>query len=242
VSESLRSLTCISYDNRKLTTTFSVGQALYQSLELPWPTSPAKEAFPILIYGASSATGALAVQFAKLSGLTVLATASTHNFDYVKSLGADQVFDYKSPTCAEDIKKAANNQLKYAMDCISEGTSPKISVEAMSGEGGLYTNLLNLTTDKIAEYNSAIEARATLAYTIIGERFLFGKQEMPAKPEDEEFAKKFWALSRDLLAEGKIKVHKPSVNKYGNGLEGVLKGLDAMKEGKVSGEKLVFTL
>ena len=195
-----------------------------------------------MIYGASTATGALAVQYAKLSGLQVLATASPHNFDYVKSLGADEVFDYNSPTCAADIRKFTNNKLKYAMDCISEGKSPQITVEAISEEGGLYTNLLNLTTDKIAEFNSAVEARWTLAYTIVGERFTFGKTEFPAKPEDEEFAKKFWALSRDLLAQGKVKAHKPSVNKYGEGLDGVLKGLDAMKEGKVSGEKLVFTL
>lgn len=182
------------------------------------------------------------MQFAKLSGLQVIATAGAHNHDYVKSLGADKVFDYKSPTCAADIRKYTNNKLKYAMDCISEGSAPQITAEAMSSDGGIYTNLLNLTADKVQPYNSAVEVKSTLAYTIVGEKFFFGKQEVPAKPEDEAFAKKFWALSRDLLAEGKVKVHKPSVNKYGEGLEGVLKGLDAMKEGKVSGEKLVFTL
>jgi hypothetical protein len=33
---------------------------------LPWPNQPAKEKFPVLIYGASTATGVLGVQFAKL--------------------------------------------------------------------------------------------------------------------------------------------------------------------------------
>jgi NADPH:quinone reductase-like Zn-dependent oxidoreductase len=42
------------------------GQGMYQSMQLPWPTQPAKEASPILIYGGSTATGALAIQFAKL--------------------------------------------------------------------------------------------------------------------------------------------------------------------------------
>jgi len=45
----------------------TVAQGLYQSMGLPFPTAPAKEKFPILIYGASTATGVLGVQFAKLS-------------------------------------------------------------------------------------------------------------------------------------------------------------------------------
>jgi NADPH:quinone reductase-like Zn-dependent oxidoreductase len=44
----------------------TIGQGLYQALKLPLPTKPAKEKFPILIYGGSSATGALAIQWAKL--------------------------------------------------------------------------------------------------------------------------------------------------------------------------------
>ncbi|KAI4115029.1 MAG: hypothetical protein LQ345_004294 [Seirophora villosa] len=44
----------------------TVGQALYHDLKLPWPTEPAKTPFPILIYGGSTATGSLAIQYAKL--------------------------------------------------------------------------------------------------------------------------------------------------------------------------------
>ncbi len=44
----------------------TVGQALYQSLKLPLPTQPARHPFPLLIYGGSTATGTLAIQFAKL--------------------------------------------------------------------------------------------------------------------------------------------------------------------------------
>ncbi|KAL9009885.1 MAG: hypothetical protein Q9173_005123, partial [Seirophora scorigena] len=43
----------------------TVGQALYHQLKLPWPTEPAKTPFPILIYGGSTATGSLAIQYAK---------------------------------------------------------------------------------------------------------------------------------------------------------------------------------
>jgi NADPH:quinone reductase-like Zn-dependent oxidoreductase len=46
--------------------TLTVGQGMYQSLGLPFPDKPATESFPILIYGGSSATGVLAIQYAKL--------------------------------------------------------------------------------------------------------------------------------------------------------------------------------
>lgn len=63
----------------------------------------------LLILGGSSATGAFAVQLAKNAGATVAATASenlmpdgtTKKIDFVKSLGADQVIDYKSADWAE---------------------------------------------------------------------------------------------------------------------------------------------
>lgn len=77
---------------------------------------------------------------------------------------------------------------------------------------------------------------------MLGEYFTFGPKELPAKSEDLEFGKRFWELSRGLLEVGKVKVHRPAVDKYGKGLEGVLKGLDAMRKGEVSAEKLVFTL
>ncbi|KAL8997508.1 MAG: hypothetical protein Q9188_006311 [Gyalolechia gomerana] len=44
----------------------TVGQALYHNLKLPWPEKPTKTPFPILVYGGSTATGTLAMQYAKL--------------------------------------------------------------------------------------------------------------------------------------------------------------------------------
>lgn len=49
----------------------------------------------ILIYGASGSVGTYAIQFAKLFGANVTSVSSTNKIEAIKSLGSDQVFDYK---------------------------------------------------------------------------------------------------------------------------------------------------
>lgn len=213
----------------------TVGQALYQSLKLALPTAPVKEAVPILIYGGSTATGTLAVQFAKLSGYRVFTTCSPRNFDLVRSLGADAVYDYKDPNAAAAIRRATDNNLKLVMDCISLESSAAFCEGALSTEGGEYSSLLNV---QVAREN--VNSRVTLAYTVFGEAFSFGELSLPAKLEDREHAEKFVEMAQSLLEQGKIKVHPPKVGK--GGLKGVMEGLRLLKADKVSGEKLVYNI
>jgi NADPH:quinone reductase-like Zn-dependent oxidoreductase len=49
----------------------------------------------VLIHGAAGGVGLFAVQFAKSLGANVTATASASTIDFVRSLGADQVLDYR---------------------------------------------------------------------------------------------------------------------------------------------------
>lgn len=150
--------------------------------------------------------------------------------------------DYNSANCGEDINKYTENKLEYAFDCIAEGNSPSICAKAMASSGGQYTNLLSVTKEEIHKTNPNITVGSTLGYTVVGESFKKMGHEFPAKPEDFEFGKMFWDLSAELLGNGKIKVHKVSVNEGGKGLSGVLTGMQLMRDGKVSGKKLVYTL
>lgn len=50
----------------------------------------------VLIHGAAGGVGSYAVQLAKWRGAQVIATASTHNHDYLRQLGADETINYRS--------------------------------------------------------------------------------------------------------------------------------------------------
>ena len=49
----------------------------------------------LLVTAGAGGVGSFAIQFAKAKGAKVIATASPHNHQYLKQLGADAVVDYK---------------------------------------------------------------------------------------------------------------------------------------------------
>lgn len=80
----------------------------------------------------------------------------------------------------------------------------------------------------------------TLMYTMFGEEFdKYGKN-WPASEEDYEFGKRWMDLTEKVVAEGALKPHPTKVGP--GGLDGVLKGIEDLREGKVSGEKLVYSI
>jgi len=185
----------------------------------------------VLVYGGSTATGTLAIQYAKLSGYTVLTTSSPKHFAHLKSLGATECWDYKDAGSPSKIKAYTDDSLKLAFDTVSEESSAKFCAEALSG--GRYASLLPSQCPA-----PDVESVSTLMYTVFGEEFQFGPTTVPATPEDFEFAKGFMSLTESLLNSGKLQPHPQVVGP--DGLKGVLKGLDDLKAGHVSGSKLVY--
>ncbi|KAF2864725.1 putative zinc-binding oxidoreductase ToxD [Massariosphaeria phaeospora] len=221
----------------------TIGQGLYQSLQLPWPDKPLEQKMPILIYGGSSAMGATGIQFAKMSGFEVLTTCSPKNFDYVKSLGADKVFDYASPTVAADIRAYTNDKLFYAWDTIGEHSAPQICADALASAAPDGQKLYYCTTIYTGPspkfVRGDVVASATLGYTVSGESFEIAKFTVPAVPEDYEFLMKWLPVADRLFAEGRWRNHRPDVR---SGIEGILQGLDDLKMGRVSAAKLVYRI
>jgi NADPH:quinone reductase-like Zn-dependent oxidoreductase len=62
-----------------------------------------KKGEKVLIHAGSGGVGTLAIQIAKYLGAHVATTVSEGNVDLVKSLGADQVIDYKNQTFEDEV-------------------------------------------------------------------------------------------------------------------------------------------
>ncbi|KAJ4337891.1 hypothetical protein N0V95_008205 [Ascochyta clinopodiicola] len=218
----------------------TIGQSLYMTMKLPLPDEQPLEGAPFfLVYGGSSATGTLAIQFAKLIGCTVITTASPNNFELVKSRGADAVFDYHDPECARLIKEYTKDKLRYVLDCVSTESSYGLIAQALPESPEKPVQVVTLLPAH-SWPRKDITATHVLAYTTFGKPFTKFGIDFPAIPPHFEFGVMFWELSHKLLAEGKVKPHPVALRK--GGLAGIPEGLAEHAEGKVRAVKLVYNV
>jgi NADPH:quinone reductase-like Zn-dependent oxidoreductase len=211
----------------------SVGQGLYQTLMLAMPTTTSSTPIPILIYGGFTASGVLGIQFAKLSGYLPITTCFPHNFEMVKQLGAFAAFDHRDPASAKKVKEYTKDSLTLVWDTISSEGSAQFCADVMSLKGGRYAALLQVNCPR-----QDIGVTSTLAYTVFGETIMDGATMVPGRVKDFEFAKMWWRLCEDPLRDGKVVPHRVRLGR--GGLGGVLDGLQLLRKGKISGEKLVY--
>ncbi|KAI4319301.1 hypothetical protein MLD38_032919 [Melastoma candidum] len=72
----------------------------------------------VLITAASGGVGHYAVQIAKLANTHVTATCGSRNLDLVRSLGADEILDYKTPEGAM-LKSSSGKKYDVVLNCTS---------------------------------------------------------------------------------------------------------------------------
>lgn len=122
----------------------------------------------ILIYGGSTSVGLFALQLAKAMGYKVVSTASPHSFDLVKQYGADEVVNYKQgPEASKKIKEITGGGVKLGLDCISEGGSFKICLDAFK-EGPGQLNLVLPPDEEATKIREDVKMPFTLMYTLFG--------------------------------------------------------------------------
>jgi len=173
---------------------------------------------PILVFGGSSSVGQYVIQFAKLSGFSpIIATASMHNADPLKAIGATHVVDRKSDIATE-VKKITSEPIDFVFDTISEGGTQDQAWEILA-PGGTLILTLRPTVDK-EKYTDKhlLHLFAAFHYD---------------KPLGITFAK----FLPKLLEEGLIKPNRVEV--LPGGLSSVEAGLKRLQENKVSGYKLI---
>ncbi|KAK3347183.1 chaperonin 10-like protein [Lasiosphaeria hispida] len=206
--------------------------ALFGVLNLPRPTTTGptpKTGKGILIWGASSSVGAGSVQVAaKLAGLTVFATASAAHHARLRELGAAAVVDYHSPTAVAEIAAAAAREgveIVYGVDAISEAATLRPTVEVLArfkGEGIRLVHSLPWPAELARpEGWEAVQVQGEQAF---GER--------------KELAE--WLFAEKLTGWLEAGVIVPGAHRVvEGGLGGIQSGLNELKAGKVSSEKLV---
>jgi NADPH:quinone reductase-like Zn-dependent oxidoreductase len=228
----------------------TAAQALFIRLRLPSPfpnpyqTSPLSTTSrtpTLLVYSASTSLGLFTVQLAKLvtPSIRVIATASASNHSLLRSLGADSVFDYRSPNWVEDVKKASAGGVDFAVDCISEdkttGMISRCFVEGESVAAGGEKHIAVIRS--VAWDKSLVRGDVTPLYGAVwmglGHEIVYNGNILPADPIHRAFAVAFY---RYLSSSSSAFPVKPNpVRLMPGGLEKIVDdGFVLMGSGKVA--------
>ncbi|KAJ2974179.1 hypothetical protein NQ176_g6194 [Zarea fungicola] len=203
----------------------------------------------VVVWGGSTSVGGNAIQLAVAAGYSVVTTASPRNFDYVKSLGASHVFDYRSRTVVAEIvallqKKpvagaiaVGNGSTEACIDVLSKTKSPGMVAQISfpwpdkvpSGGIRLFMSMLYL-----AWWNVAVAFKSKM--TGVKANFVFGSSLF----ENEVSTAIYKDFLPEALQQSKY-VAAPPPQVVGDGLENIQKALDLQMEG-VSAKKIVVTL
>ncbi|KAI1038133.1 hypothetical protein LB503_012042 [Fusarium chuoi] len=100
--------------------------ALFDGLGIPMREKTAEEDGVILVWSGASAVGVSAVQIAHALGWSVYATASPKHHEWLKALGAKDVWDYRDLQVAQKIAaalKASGKRIRGVIDGRAEGSS-----------------------------------------------------------------------------------------------------------------------
>ncbi|KAF4970019.1 hypothetical protein FSARC_2836 [Fusarium sarcochroum] len=192
----------------------------------------------VLVWGGSSSVGLYAVQIARLHGLQVISTCSPKHHDLVKSYGATETFDYRDPQVIDKIREAAPG-LRYVFDTIGNETSSKTASSAITHSDGVLCTVRpgKANTEGVAE---GVKVTDVLVWTAFLKDHRYGEYFWPAHKADHELATGFFEELPELLSSGKIKPNTPKLDE--SGLDGVPRGFQEYRDGKISNYKIVYKI
>ncbi|GJE93299.1 zinc-binding alcohol dehydrogenase family protein [Phanerochaete sordida] len=211
---------------------------------------------PVLVYGAGSSVGQFLVQAFRLAGFTnIFVTASSHHHAYLRTLGASQCFDYRSPDVVAEVRAAVartrHGYFTMAVDPIAARGSLIPLVAMLGAPAGLPpARLAILLAYKDGETvtNGAEGAMYRTPPSWLVEALAVKRietvQVSAFRAGEDPFTRDTvlpLILSR-LLEEGRIRANPVRLMKEGSLLDRVNAGLDLLRNNKISGEKVVVDL
>jgi len=178
----------------------------------------------IFINGGSGGVGTFGIQIAKAEGRHVTVSCSTANIEFCKSLGADEVIDYKKHNVLQALK---DSPYKYDLVCDYVGENYDLFWQADK-----YTNpTAKYITVAVSHHLSCIKFITTAQFM---PRFLSGAKRQHltvfGKPDKEVLSK-----VANMMAEGKIKSVIDSKYKFEDVKEAYVK----LKTGRAKGKIIV---
>jgi NADPH:quinone reductase-like Zn-dependent oxidoreductase len=192
----------------------------------------------LLVWGASSSVGTMGVQSARIMCqdpnspfAAVYATAGSSNHEYIRSLGADRVFDYKDPEVVGKMVSAAQENGLSIRHCF-------LAMGKLSQCQDVLKSFVE-TGDKTSKIVSAPRLPGD-AKDVEGVQVTFVMPSMVEEERLEQFRYWMGTWLRKHLAKGSV-IPSPEPTVIGKGLEFVNEGLDKMAEG-VSCTKLVIEI
>lgn len=157
----------------------------------------------------------------------------------MRSYGADEVFDYKHPDCAETVRSKTGNALDYAIDCVAEDSTMKFCYTAIGRARGSYTALNpfneRLATRKVVKPEWVLATRITGAGSAWPAPYGCDPEPLLRGLAGPLFDKVQGLLDRQSIRPQPIRVD-------GEGFEAVLNGVEVIRQGGVSGQKLVYRI
>ena len=174
----------------------------------------------------------------------MIVTASKKHEAWLKSLGAAEVHDYADAETPKRIADA-HPDIKHAFDTYSmNGSQETIAGILTKEEENRIVSILSVDEARVKQVNPKSKATFLLLYTVYGKRTeIFGAVfEEDYCKQDAEYLPKLCSgkdgLFYKLLSSGVVKPNRTSVQS--GGFSGMFQGMDAMRQNKVSGEKLVY--
>ncbi|KAF7182336.1 hypothetical protein CNMCM7691_001816 [Aspergillus felis] len=218
----------------------TLGMALFRTLELPGtPEEPAQNPQTVLVHGGSSSVGTIAMQLLRLVGHVPITTCSPRNWALAKEYGAEEVFDYHEPECAQKIKAYSRNTLRYVLDPFTDAKSIALCCGAMGRAGGRYA-CLEMHPEYLLEKRT-LKVGFVMGPALLGHRLeLDYGYEREADLEMRQFGVRWYRSIQWLLDHGRLRPHPLRV--LPGRFDAILQGIEMLKSKSVSGEKLVVVI